>query len=144
MKDQNPSEFASNGKAAANGRRSKKKWQRQQLILAMLSQPTLQKAAASIGISEATAWRIRQTPEFQWEYQQARRETVLHSLARLQQGSGAAVATLFKILMDTNNPASARVQAASRILDLSKSALELEDLEIRVRQLEKQQLQQQK
>jgi hypothetical protein len=65
------------------GRSSKKKWQREQLVIAMLQQPTWQKAAAAIGVSEVTAWRIRQTPEFQREYLQARREALCQSLARV-------------------------------------------------------------
>ena len=69
-----------NKKVTTIGRRSKKKWQREQLILAMLQQPTWQKAAASIGISEVTAWRIRQTPEFRRENLQARREAMSQAL----------------------------------------------------------------
>lgn len=37
--------------------------QREQLILALLQQPSLEKAAAA-GISAVTAWRISKTPEF--------------------------------------------------------------------------------
>jgi len=142
MKDERLRDSASNEEGMGIGRHSKKKWRRQQLILAMLQQPTLQKAAASTGISEVTAWRIRQTPEFQREYLQARREAVSQSLARLQQGSGAAASTLFKIMVDPNTPASTRVQAASRILEHAKRAVELEDLELRVHQLEQMQREQ--
>jgi hypothetical protein len=123
-----------NGKAI--GRGSKKKWQREQLILAMLQQPTWQKAAASIGISEVTAWRIRQTPEFRRENLQARREAMSQSFGRLQQGSAAATSILLKIMVDPNNPASSRVQAANRILELAKGAFVLEDIELRIQQLE--------
>ena len=48
--------------------------QREQLILALLQQPGLEKAAAAVGISTVTAWRITKTPEFKEEYRQARRE----------------------------------------------------------------------
>lgn len=125
-----------NKKVTTIGRRSKKKWQREQLILAMLQQPTWQKAAASIGISEVTAWRIRQTPEFRRENFQARREAMSQALGRLQQGSAAAASTLLKIMIDPNNPASSRVQAANRILDHAKGAFVLEDIQLRVQQLE--------
>lgn len=118
------------------GRASKRKFQREQLILAMLQQPTWQRAAAVVGISEVTAWRIRQTPEFQQEYLQARREVLSQSLARLQQGSSAAVATLLKIMVDPNSPTASRVQAANRVLDHAKAALGLEDLEFRVARAE--------
>jgi hypothetical protein len=136
MKDERPTDSSVNKKGIGIGRHSKKKWRRQQLILAMLQQSTLQKAATSIGISEATAWRIRQTPDFLREYLQARHEAVSQSLARLQQGSAAAASILIKIMADATNPASTRLQAASRILDHAKGAFELEDLELRVRQLE--------
>jgi hypothetical protein len=125
-----------NKKGMAIGRHSKKKWQREQLILAMLQQPTWQKAAASIGISEVTAWRIRQTPEFRRENFQARREAMSQAMGRLQQGSAAAASTLLKIMIDPNNPASSRVQAANRILELAKGAFVLEDIELRIQQLE--------
>jgi hypothetical protein len=115
---------------------TKKSRQRQQLILSMLQQPTWQKAAASIGISEVTAWRVRQTPEFRREYLQVRREAMSQSLARLQQGSAAAATTLLKIMVDPNNPASSRVQAANRILEQAKGGFILEDLELRIQQLE--------
>jgi hypothetical protein len=78
-----------NKKGMAIGRHSKKKWQREQLIVAILQQPTWQKAAASIGISEVTAWRISHTPAFRREYLQASREAMSQSLGRLQQGSAA-------------------------------------------------------
>jgi hypothetical protein len=142
MKDERLRDSAVNKKETGIGRRSKKKWQRHQLILAMLQQPTLQKAVASIGISEATAWRMRQKPEFQREYLEARREVVSQSMARLQQSSAAAATTLLKVMADPNSPASTRVQAASRILDQAKGAFKSEDLELRVGQLEQMQREQ--
>lgn len=135
MKDENPKDPALNQKGIRTGRVSKKKWQRQQLILAMLQHATWQRAAASMGMSEATAWRIRQTPEFEREYLQANREAYAQAVARLQHGSGVAASTLLKIMADPTNPASTRTQAASRILDLAKNAFELE-LDLRVRHLE--------
>src|SRR5712691_8628084 len=78
------------------GKVSKKVGQREQLILALLQQPSLEKAAAAIGISTVTAWRISKTKEFKEEYRNARWEAFSHSLARLQQASGAAVSALLK------------------------------------------------
>jgi hypothetical protein len=121
---------------AGIGKASKKTAQRERLVLAMLQQPTWQKAAEVAGVSEVTAWRIRHTTEFRREFLQARRELVSQCFARLQQGSSAAVATLLKIMCDANNSASSRVQAASRILDLAKGAFEVEDLEVRIQELE--------
>jgi hypothetical protein len=120
-----------------SGRSSKKARQREQLIMALLQQPGLEKAASVVGVSAITAWRISKTPEFQQEYRQARRECFSQSVARLQQMAGAAVTTLGKIMVDTNAPAASRVRAADSILDHAAKAIEIEDIEVRVSELER-------
>src|ERR1039457_584410 len=86
--------------------------QREKLILALLQQPGIEKAAAVVGISTVTAWRITKTPEFQAEYRQARRDAFSQSLGRLHQAAGAATSTLMKIMVDAATPAASRVRAA--------------------------------
>ncbi len=120
----------------ATRRSTKKSRQREQLVLALLQYPSLEKAAASMGISTATAWRISKTPEFQEEHCQVRREAVAQALGRLQQGSGAAAAVLLKMMLDATTPAASRVRAADRVLQHSKDHLESEDFEVRLRRLE--------
>jgi hypothetical protein len=110
--------------------------QREQLILALLQQPGLEKAAAAVGISTVTAWRITKTQEFKEEYRQARREAFIQSLGRLQQAAGAATSTLMKIMVDPTAPAGSRVRAADRVLEHAQSALELEDIQVRLARLE--------
>ena len=110
--------------------------QREQLILALLQQPGLEKAAAAVGISTVTAWRITKTQEFKEEYRQARREAFIQSLGRLQQAAGAATSTLMKIMVDPNAPAGSRVRAADRVLEHAQSALEIEDIQVRLARLE--------
>jgi hypothetical protein len=126
--------MAKNRTATRNS--SKGSRQREQLVMALLQQPSLEKAAASIGISAVTAWRISKTPEFQEEYRQARSAAVAQSMGRLQQGSGAAATVLMKVMLDPTTPAASRVQAAERVLQHSQSHLELEDFELRLRRLE--------
>jgi hypothetical protein len=75
-------------------------------------------------------------PEFQAAYRQARREAFSQSIARLQQASSAAVSTLLKVMVDPNTPASSRVRAADCVLGHAAKAIEIEDLEVRVTQLE--------
>lgn len=111
--------------------------QRERLILALLQQPSLEKAASSIGISTVTAWRISKTPEFQEEYRKARRETFSQSVARLQHATGAAVSTLLKVMVDQDSPPASRVRAADCVLDHAAKAIELEDIEARVAELER-------
>jgi hypothetical protein len=110
--------------------------QRERLILALLQQPGIEKAAAAVGISTVTAWRISKTPEFKEEYGQARRDAFSQSLGRLQQAAGAAASTLLKIMVDATAPAGSRVRAADRILEHAQSALELEDFQVRLARLE--------
>jgi hypothetical protein len=110
--------------------------QREQLILALLQQPGIEKAAAAVGISGVTAWRITKTTEFQEQYRQARREAFTQSLGRLQQAAGAAAATLLKVMLDSTAPAASRVRAAACILEHAAGALELEDIAVRLERLE--------
>jgi hypothetical protein len=118
-------------------RTSKKDRQREQLIIALLQQPSLEKAAAVAGMSVVTAWRISKTEEFQKEYRQARRDAFSQSIVRLQQASGAAVATLMKVMVDPKTPAASRVRAADCVLDHGAKSIEIEDIEARVATLER-------
>src|SRR5712691_2736599 len=49
---------------------------------------------------------ISKTKEFKDEYRNARWEAFSHSLARLQQASGAAVSALLKVMIDKTTPAA--------------------------------------
>ena len=115
---------------------TRKARQRDQLILALLQQPGLEKAAAIVGISTATAWRISKTPEFQEAYRQARRDAFTQSLGRLQQAAGAATSTLMKIMVDATAPAASRVRAADCVLAHAADALDSEDIQVRLTKLE--------
>jgi hypothetical protein len=76
-------------------------------------------------------------PEFQNAYREARRQAFGQAVARLQQASSAAVSTLLKIMVDMNVPASSRVRAADCVLEHTAKAIELEDLDARVSELER-------
>jgi hypothetical protein len=106
-------------------------------IAALLAQPSVEHAARSIGIATRTLIRWQKLPEFQAALRQARRDAFSQSLARLQQASGAAVTTLLKVMVDPNTPASSKVRAADSVLDHSAKAIELEDIEARVAELER-------
>jgi hypothetical protein len=115
---------------------SKKQRQREQLILALLEQPGLEKAAASIGISSVTAWRISKTPEFDQEYRQARHQVFSQAMARLQNAARPAVSTLLKAMLDKDASASTRVRAADSVLQHAADSFEREDLHVRLLRLE--------
>jgi len=105
-------------------------------VAALLTQKNQEEAARATGISVATLLRWQKLPEFQKAYREARRAAHGQSIARLQQASGAAVPTLLKIMVDQNAPASTRVRAADSVLDHSAKAIEMEDIEARVTELE--------
>src|SRR5919199_6633657 len=109
------------------------------LIAALLSSPTIQDAAKTVGVSETTAHRwLRTDQSFTAAYLKARREAVGQAIARLQHLSSGAVAVLAQVAADKQAPASSRVAAATKILELAIKAVELEDLAARIETLEEQ------
>ena len=109
------------------------------LVLALLQQPTLDKAAAAAGISPTTAWRRTQDPDFQDQLRKARREAFSQSVGRLQQAGPVAVNTLLRVMADPATAAASRIRAASQVLEISVRAMELDDLEARIARLEQDQ-----
>ena len=110
---------------------------KEEAIAALLTQRNLEEAARAIGIGANTLLRWLQVPEFKDAYRKARRDAYSQAMARIQQASGAAVSTLLRVLVDPNTPASSKVRAADSILDHSAKAIEIEDIEARVCELER-------
>ena len=106
-------------------------------IAALLSQRNIDEAARTAGIGGRTLLRWMKDPEFDAAYRKARRLAFGQSVARLQQASGAAVSTLLKIMVDPAAPPSTRVRAADSVLDHSAKSIELEDIDARVAELER-------
>jgi hypothetical protein len=105
-------------------------------IVALLSHANTRTAAKAIGVDDATLWRWLQDKDFHAAYMTARRETVKHAIARLQQISSEAVNTLREVMKDKTAKGSERVSAAKAIIEYSMKAVEIEDLEQRVCELE--------
>jgi len=55
----------------------------------------------------------------------------------MQQASSAAVTTVLKIMVDASAPASTRLRAADIVLERTSKAIELEDIEARLAELER-------
>ncbi len=109
----------------------------EKLIAALLTSATVQAAAGAAGVSEATAHRwLRDDAAFDQAYRRVRWRAVQQAIARLQQTSGAAVTVLLSIAADKHAPASSRVTAATKLLDLALRAVEIEELEARLSALE--------
>ena len=119
------------------GHGSKFEQKKEEAIVALLTQRNIDEAAKSIGVAPNTLLRWMKEPEFDAAYREARRAAFRQSVARLQQASGAAVTTLLKLMVDPATPPSTKARAADGVLDHSAKAIELEDIEARVAELER-------
>ena len=93
--------------------------------------------AKVVGIAANTLLSWMKVPEFQKSYREARRAAFGQAIARLQQGTSAAATTLLKTMIDPATPASVRVRAAEAIFNHAAKAIEIEDIEARVSELER-------
>jgi hypothetical protein len=88
-------------------------------------------------IGPRTLYRWLKEPEFDAAYRAAKRAAFGQAVARLQQGDSAAATTLLKTMIEPNTPASVRVRAAECVLNHAMKAIEIEDIEARVSELER-------
>jgi hypothetical protein len=109
----------------------------EEAVAAVLIQKNLEEAARSVGIGTATLLRWQKMPEFKAALRQARRDAYSQSIGRLQQATSAAVSTLLKTMVDPGTPPSTKVRAADSVLSHAAKAIELEDIEARVSELER-------
>jgi hypothetical protein len=105
-------------------------------IVELLSQRNVEESARAVGVGARTLYRWMNEPDFDAAYRAARRAAFSQSTARLQQMCTAAVTTLGRIMVDQNAPAASRVRAADSVLDHAAKAIEIEDIEARVSELE--------
>lgn len=108
----------------------------EQAIIALLKEPTVRRAAESIGIGERTLHRWLDDPEFSSAYRKARHIAFAHAIALTQQYTPVAIATLARVMSDARSPAASRVAAAMGLLKFSRDSIELDDLAARVEALE--------
>ena len=76
-------------------------------------------------------------PEFDAAYRAAKRAAFGQSIARLHYLSSAAVSTLGKVMLDPATPPATKVRAADSILNHTIKAIETEDIEGRLAELER-------
>src|SRR5579862_924776 len=119
------------------GHGSKMARKQDEAILALLTHKSVEEAAQAVGIPPRTLYRWVSDPVFDKAYRAARRQFFSQQIGRLQYAAPAAVATLLKMMLDPNTPASTKVRAADSVLDHSAKAIEIEDIEVRVAELER-------
>jgi hypothetical protein len=109
----------------------------EEAIAALLVQRNVEDAARAVDISPKTLLRWMKEPKFDAAYRKARRAAFGQAVARLQQGAPAAATTLLKTMIEPNTPASVRLRAAECVLNHAMRAIEIEDIEARVAELER-------
>jgi hypothetical protein len=106
-------------------------------IVALLTHRTIEEAARAIKVAAKTLLRWQKEPEFDAAYRAAKRAAFAQSIAPLHHLSSAAVSTLGKVMLDPATPASTRVRSADSILNHTIKAIETEDIEARLAELER-------
>ncbi len=119
------------------GHGSKFELKKEEAVLALLTQRNIDDAAKSVGIDAKTLTRWMKVPEFDAAYREAKKAAFAQTIARLHQMASAAASTLGKVMVDPSSPASTRVRAAESILNHTMKAVELEDIEARIAELER-------
>ena len=109
----------------------------EEAIASLLTQRNVEEAAKAVGIAPKTLLRWMKNPGFDAAYRAAKRAAYGQAIARLQQGTSAAATTLLKTLIDRSSPASVKVRAAEAIFNHAAKAIEIEDIEARVAELER-------
>ena len=109
----------------------------QQIIIALLSEGTVSRAAERLGCSVDTIYKRQKKPDFQELYSQAKSEQIKTAAAKLQRFTVSAVDVTLSIMADKEvNPAT-RLQAAQTILSYSLKLTEQVDIIERLDALEK-------
>jgi hypothetical protein len=91
---------------------------REQAVLALLSERTLERAAERCGVSERTLSRwLTEDAEFQADYHAARAATFQAGISRVQALTGRAADTL-EDLLDVKDAPSVRLGAARTIAEI--------------------------
>lgn len=110
---------------------------RQKALLALLTTPTREQAAAAAGITSKTLRGYLADPEFQAEYKKAFAGLVEDATRQAQQAIAPALSTLREIVEDPDENAQARISAARSVLEYSIKLTETTDILSRLDELEK-------
>src|SRR4051794_18438474 len=120
----------------ARGHGEKMTRKQEQAIAALLTQPTVEKAAEAAGVSANSLKNWLKDQQFIAAYRAARRQIVERAVGQLQAATRRAVATLRKNLKAPRE--SDQIRAAALILEHSARGVELWDLAQEVAELRRQ------
>jgi hypothetical protein len=105
-------------------------------IRALLTEPTIEKAAKAAKVGQRTLYRWLRREDFRDAFDAARRDALAQSMATLQGVTADAVHALREVLTDANARPADRVSAARAVLDFALRGSEMLDLEPRLAALE--------
>jgi hypothetical protein len=106
-------------------------------VLALLSTRNVEEAARVAGVTPRTLYRWQKELGFQAALRDAKLAAFSQTTGRLHQMSSAAVSTLGKVMVDPATPPATKVRAADSILNHTIKAIETENLEARLSELER-------
>ena len=109
---------------------------KQKALLALLTQPTKEKAATAAGIPSKTLRGYLAEADFQAEYKRAFSGLVEDATRQAQQAIAPALSTLREIVEDGEENAQARIYAARSLLEYSLKLTESTDILNRLDELE--------
>lgn len=108
-------------------------------IIALLHEPTLERAAKKAGVGERTLCRwLDEDVKFIAAYRKARRMAFTQAISMCQRFAPMAAGILAKVASDPASPAHVRVNAAAHVLKFGREGIELDDLVGRIDVLEQQ------
>lgn len=108
----------------------------QKALVALLTQPTKEKAATAAGITSKTLRSYLDDPEFRAEYRKAHSELVEDATRKVQQTLDPAVAVLREVMEDGSENGQVRVSAARSVLEYGLKMTEQTDILNRLQDLE--------
>jgi hypothetical protein len=113
------------------------KLNREQIAVHVLTCSTYAEAAKAAGVSNATLYRLRQTPEFQETVRQVKNQMFAEAFQKSQGYALSAIEALKRIMDNNTATDSARVSAARTLLEMSLNASEQEMILDRIAELER-------
>lgn len=108
----------------------------QKALVALLTQPTKEKAATAAGITSKTLRSYLDDPEFLAEYRKAFSELVEDATRKVQQTLDPAVAVLREVMENDSENGQVRVSAARSVLEYGLKMTEQTDILNRLQELE--------
>jgi hypothetical protein len=110
--------------------------QQNAVIAALLTQPSIGRAAVACGVNEKSIRTWLRERAFRKRYEAAQHEVLAVAIGALHEATGHAVETLIRHL-DSRGPAGVQVRAALGLLGCALKANEVLDLRTRLEELER-------